>query len=71
MPWYCRYYKEELSEDVKLALAGALAAWLPRCSGMPEAALARITGERCGLGQGVGCKPCRAVLVGLCGRSGG
>ncbi|KAL4419436.1 hypothetical protein ABPG77_006363, partial [Micractinium sp. CCAP 211/92] len=39
----CKYYKEELSEDVKLALAGALAAWLPRCSGMPEAALARIT----------------------------
>ncbi|KAL4444093.1 hypothetical protein ABPG75_011830 [Micractinium tetrahymenae] len=39
----CKYYKEELSEDVKLALAGALAAWLPRCAGMPEPVLARIT----------------------------
>ncbi|PRW50843.1 Translational activator GCN1 isoform A [Chlorella sorokiniana] len=38
----CKYYKEELSEDVKVALAAALAAWLPRCGGMPEPALARI-----------------------------
>lgn len=36
--------QEELSEDVKLALAAALAAWLPRCGGMPEPALARIAG---------------------------
>lgn len=43
---YCRYYKEELSEDVKAALAAALGAWLPRCSGMPEPALARMTGGR-------------------------
>ncbi|EFN56582.1 hypothetical protein CHLNCDRAFT_144295 [Chlorella variabilis] len=39
----CGYYKEELSEDVKAALAAALGAWLPRCSGMPEPALARMT----------------------------
>lgn len=36
--------QEELSEDVKVALAAALAAWLPRCGGMPEPALARIAG---------------------------
>ncbi|KAI3427088.1 hypothetical protein D9Q98_007027 [Chlorella vulgaris] len=39
----CSYYKEELNEDVKAALAGALGAWLPRCAGMPDAALARLT----------------------------
>lgn len=38
--------QEELSEDVKVALAGALGAWLPRCAGMPEPALARLAGER-------------------------
>lgn len=42
----CSYYKEELNEDVKAALAGALGAWLPRCAGMPDAALARLTGAR-------------------------
>ena len=37
--------QEELSEDVKVALAAALGAWLPRCAGMPEPALARLAGE--------------------------
>lgn len=40
----CAYYPGELSEDVKGALAGALGAWLPRCAGVPQPALARITG---------------------------
>jgi hypothetical protein len=38
----CALYKEEVTEEVRLALLGALAAWLPRCGALPPAALARL-----------------------------
>ena len=44
---------------MKVALAAALAAWLPRSGGMPEPALARIAG-----GRAVQHEAC--VLRGMC-----
>ena len=40
----CHALQEELSDDVKAALAAALGAWLPRCAGLPAPALARMAG---------------------------
>ena len=38
-----RFYKEEITEDGKLALLRALGAWLPRCSALPASALTRLS----------------------------
>jgi hypothetical protein len=62
----CSYYKEELNEDVKAALAGALGAWLPRCAGMPDAALARLTGARVCVCQVLACIACAADVFAAC-----
>lgn len=39
----CSFFKEEITEEGKLALLRALGAWLPRCAQMPPAALTRIS----------------------------